>query len=52
MLRNSPLRSYALFLIVALKPFIDKPVSSRNLVMFMIALISSLEIIIFVIPGP
>ena len=44
--------SLASFLIVSLIPFINKPDSSRNLTVFMISLIFSLEIINFVIPDP
>ena len=50
-LRNRPVYSFALFLIVLLMPFITKPDSSRDLTIFMI-LISSLETITVVVPDP
>ena len=44
--------SFASFLIVSLTPFINKPDYSRNLTVFMISLIFSLEIINVVILNP
>ena len=50
--RNPPFCSYASFLFVLLTPFINKSHSSRKLLIFMISIISSLEIINFVLPDP
>ena len=43
---------FASFLIVLLTPFINKPDSSRDLTIFIILFIFSLEIIYVVIPDP
>ena len=43
--KNPPFCSFALFLIVSLTPFINKAESLRGLTIFMIAFISSLEMI-------
>ena len=43
--RNPSFYSFASYLIVSLKPFIDNPDSSRDLTIFMISFISSLEIV-------
>ena len=50
--RNPPLCSFALFLIVSLTPFDNKPDSLRDLTIFMISSISSFEIIVAVNPEP
>ena len=50
--RNSPFCYFALFLIVSLTPFINKPDSSRDLTILMISFISSLEIINVAVPDP
>ena len=50
--RNLPCRSFASFLIASLTPFINNPDSSRELIIFMISVISSLEIINVVKPDP
>ena len=43
--RNPPFYSFAFFLIVLLTPFINEPDSSRDLTIFIISFISSIEII-------
>ena len=48
--RNPPFYSFASFFIFSLTPFIDNPFSSRELAIFMISFISSLEIINVVQP--
>ena len=50
--RNPPFCSFVSFLIVSLTDFINKSDSSRDLIIFMISFISSLEIINVVIPDP
>ena len=50
--RNPPFFSFTSCLIVFLTSFINKPVSSRDLIIFMISSISSFEIISAVIPDP
>ena len=49
-LRNLSFCSFASFWIVSLKPYINKPDSSRDFTIFMISFISSLEIIKIVVP--
>ena len=49
---NPPFCSFALFLIVLLMPFLNKPDYLRDLTIFMISFISSLEIINVVVPDP
>ena len=51
-LRNPPFRSFALFLIVSLTPFINNPDCSRDLTIPMISIISSLESINVVVLDP
>ena len=51
-LRKPPFCPFASFLIVSLTPFINKPDYSRDLTIFMISFISSLEIINAVVPDP
>ena len=50
--RNLPSSSFASILIALLSPFINKPDPSRDIITFMISLISSLEIINGVLPDP
>ena len=49
---NPPFCLFASYLIVSLTPFINKPDSSRDLIIFMISFISSLEIIYVVVQDP
>ena len=51
-LRNPPLCSFVLFLIISPMPFINKPDSSRGVIIFMISFISSFEVINVVVPDP
>ena len=51
-MRNPSFCSFTSFLIVSLKPFINKPDSSSDLTILMISFISSFEIISVVIPDP
>ena len=48
--RNPPVCSFTPFLIGSLTLFINKPVYSRHLIIFMVSLIPSLEIINVVVP--
>ena len=50
--RSPSFCSFALFLIVSLTPFINQPSSSRDLIYFMISIISSLKDINVVLPDP
>ena len=50
--KKSPFYSSALFLIVSFTPYINNPDSSRDLTIFIISSISSLEIISVVKPDP
>ena len=51
MSRNALFCSLATFSIVSPTPFINKPVSSRDLIIFMISFISSFEIVSVVMSG-
>ena len=51
-LKNPPFCYFASFLIVSLMPFINNPYFSRDLIIFMIPFISSLEIINVVLQDP
>ena len=48
--RNPPVCSFTPFLIGSLTLFINKPVYSRHLIIFMVSLIPSLEIINVIVP--
>ena len=50
--RNTRLSFVALFLFFLLTSFINKPDSSRDLVVYMISFISALEIVNIVLPDP
>ena len=52
MSRNPLFCSLASFSIVSPTPFINKPVSSKDLIIFMISFISSFEIVSVVMSGP